>query len=328
MPPLPVEVAEVRARAVRDEFRAVGTIEADENIQVVSELNAVVRALPFTEGQHVAAGALLAQLDDREFRAEAERAEAERRQAASNHERSQKLAEQHLISPRELDDARAALDVAEANAALASARLDKTRIRAPFDGVVGTRLVSPGAYLKSGDAITNLARLAVLKVTFTAPERLMGTLNPGVPVSVSVPAFPGETFIGHVTVVDPILDPDTRTIRLLARIPNGAGRLRPGMSANVSVALAERPRALVVPDEAVFAEGDQSFVYVVNGDSTVTRAPIVLGSRDSMRVEVVRGLASGQRVVRAGYQKLFEGARVMPIAEGPPGPGGAGGDPR
>jgi len=142
------------------------------------------------------------------------------------------------------------------------------------------------------------------------------------------------TFTGHVTVVDPIIDPETRTVQLVGRVPNPGHRLKPGMSANVEVSLAERDNALMVPDEAVFAEGSQSYVYVVKADSTVARTAIQLGTRDSARVEVVRGLEAGQRVVSAGHQKLFEGAHVMPVpdsamgAEGPaadatPAPAGA-----
>ena len=313
MPPTPVEVAEVRSQTVRDEFHAVGSIESDESIQVVSELPGVVKALPFTEGQHVNAGALLAQLDDREYAADAKRTEAQRSLAAANFERAQKLFEQNAISASERDNARAALDVAEANASQAKVRLEKTRIRAPFEGRVGTRKVSVGAYLRVGDPITDLARLSTLKVTFAAPERLMGEMRPGRVVVVTTPAYPGQRFEGRLAVINPMVDPDTRTVRLVARIPNTGGRLRPGMSADVALTVSERGKALTIPDEAVFAEGGQNFVFVVKPDSTVAKAAIQIGTRDSSRVEVVRGLEPGQRVVSAGHQKLYEGAHVMPV---------------
>jgi membrane fusion protein (multidrug efflux system) len=328
---VPVEVAEVRTQTVRDAFRAVGTVEADENVRVVAEVAASVRALPFVEGQPVARGATLAQLDDREFRAESQRADAEHQLANANFERARKLFDQNAISQRELDDAHAALSVAEANASLARVKLEKSCIRAPFDGVVGQRLVSVGAYLNVGDAVVEMANLSMLKVTFAAPERMLSELKSGHEVSVSVPAFPAETFTGRVTVVNPIIDPDQRTVRLTARLPNPGRRLRPGMSANVTVSLAERAKALTVPDEAVFAEGDQLFVYVVKADSSVARAAIRIGTRDSSRVEVLSGLASGDRVVAAGHQKLYPGAKVMPVGmesaagAAPPGAATAGG---
>ena len=313
MPPTPVEVASVQSRTVRDQFHALGSIASDEQIEVVSELSAVVKELTFNEGQAVAQGAQLARLDDREIRADAERAEAQQEQAQSAYKRSEKLLEQSAISQQEMDDAKAALKVAQANAALASARLDKTRIRAPFAGLVGRRRVSPGAYLREGEVITDLARVDEMKVSFAAPERYAGMLHPGIAVDAITPAFPRDHFPGRLTVVDPVIDPETRTVQLVAKLPNPDRRLRPGMSANVSVTFAERPGALVVPDEAVFAEGTQSFVFLVKADSTVTKAAVTLGTRDSARVEILHGLNAGQQVVRAGHQKLYEGAHVMPV---------------
>jgi len=329
MPPVPVEVSEVKAEMVRDRFRALGSVEANEIVQIVSEINAVARQLPFTEGQAVHRGQLLAQLDDVEIGAEALRAEALRDQAKVNFERAQQLFEQKAASSQELDDASAALKVAEANARLAGARLSRTRITSPFEGVVGRRLVSPGAFLRVGDPITEVAALDVVKISFAAPERFLSQLRVGGRIEITTVAYPGQAFTGRVHVVDPILDPASRTVRLVATAPNPGRRLRPGMSADVSATLAERADALTVPDEAVFAQGDQSFVYVVKADSSVARQAILIGSRDSARVEVREGLQAGDRVVRAGYQKLFDGARVMPIPEGGmmsgPGAGGPNG---
>jgi membrane fusion protein (multidrug efflux system) len=256
---------------------------------------------------------MIAMLDDREARAEADRAQAQRQLAAAEYERAQKLAEKQLISTRELDDAKANMKVAEANDVLASVHLEKTHIRAPFEGVVGRRLTSVGAWLKPGDPVTDLARLSTLRVAFSAPERLLGELRPGRAVEVRTPAVPGRAFEGRVSVVDPIVDPVTRTVRMLAVVPNRGGALRPGLSADVSVTLASRDRALTIPDEAVFAEGNANFVFVVKADSSVTKAMVTLGTRDSSRVEIVHGLEPGQKVVRAGHQKLYEGAHVMPV---------------
>ena len=329
MPPMPVEVAEVRSETVRDRFRALGSIEADEIVKVVNEVNAVVRELPFAEGQAVRQGQLLARLDDSEIGAEARRAEALRDQARTQYERVKQLFEAKAAAPQELDDASSALKVAEANDALAKARFDKTRISSPLSGVVGRRLVSPGAFLRTGETITEVASVDLMKVSFSAPERYVGQLRRGATVEITTTAYPGQTFKGRISVVDPILDPATRTVQLVARVANPGRRLKPGMSADVSATLAERPGALTVPDEAVFAQGDQSFVFLVKPDSAVARQAITIGTRDSSRVEVTSGLHAGDRVVSAGYQKLFDGARVMPIPAGSPGPdpqaGGMGG---
>lgn len=314
MPPTPVEVAEANVGTVRDQFRALGSVEASEIVKVTNEVNAVVRSMPFAEGQSVSKGQLLAQLDDAEIGAEAKRAEALRDQARVNYARIKQLADQNAAAPQELDDASAALKVAEANFSVADARFEKTRIRSPLRGVVGRRLVSPGAFLRVGDPITEVASVDEMKLTFSAPERYVAHLNRGARVDITTTAYPGRVFRGRITVVDPILDPASRTVQLVALVDNPGRLLRSGMSADVSATLSERKDALTVPDEAVFGEGDQSFVYVVNPDSTVARTAILIGTRDSSRVEVTKGLQPGSLVVRAGYQKLYPGAKVMPMS--------------
>jgi membrane fusion protein (multidrug efflux system) len=315
MPPVQVEVASVEPQSVRDGFSALGSIDAVESIEVVSEMNAILMELPFIEGQPVRKGDLLALLDDREIGAEARRAAAYVRGADTNFRRAEKLFEERAISEQEMERAQTELDVAEANEAVALARLEKTRIRAPFSGVVGRRRVSAGAYLNTGEVITELGRLDLMRVAFSAPERYASRLSRGMPVEIRTTAYPGEMFAGKLIVVDPIIDPNSRNIHLVAEVPNPERKLKPGMSADVTTVLAERDQALVIPDEAVFAQGSQNFVYVVGPDSSVKRAPIQLGTRDSALVEVLGGLADGDVVVRAGHQKLFDGARVTPITE-------------
>jgi membrane fusion protein (multidrug efflux system) len=324
MPPMPVEVADVKSEPVSDRFRAVGTVDADETVKIVNEISAVVRELPFAEGQAVAQGDLIARLDDSELGADANRADALRDQARTNHERIRQLFEQKAASQQELDDASSALKVAEANAVVARTRFDKAHIRSPLTGVAGRRLVSPGAYLAVGTPITEVASIGIVKVGFSAPERYLPQLRRRAGIGITTTAYPGEVFEGDISVVDPILDPVSHTVQMVARVHNRDGRLRPGMSADVTAMLGERPLALTVPDEAIFSEGDQSFVYIVKPDSTVTRQAVVLGTRDSSRAEITQGLKAGDRVVRAGYQKLFEGAHVMPVPSMAGGPGATG----
>ncbi len=313
MPPMPVETALVTQGRVFDRFEAVGSVEAGEEITVVSEINALVKRLPFEEGRPVAEGTLLAQLDDDQLQAEAQRTAALVDQARSRYARVKSVVDQGAGAPQDLDDAAAAVKVAEANAEVARAQLAKARISAPFDGIVGAKRVSPGAYLRVGEAITDLAQLSEIKVVFSAPERYLSLLKRGASVAVSTTAYPGYELKGTIAVIDPVLDPSTRSAEVIARVRNPGGKFRPGMSANVSAVLSQRMNALTVPDEAIFAEGNQIFVYVVKPDSTVTRATLILGTRLPGAVEVVSGLQPGARVVRAGHQKLFEGAKVIPV---------------
>jgi membrane fusion protein (multidrug efflux system) len=325
MPPMPVETAVVSHGSVSDRFEAVGTIEGGEAITVVAEIDASVEALPFAEGQPVAQGALLAQLDDETAAAEVQRAEALRLQSQVTYDRVKALYDEKAAAPQDLDDASASLKVAEANLLLAKERLRKTRVTAPFAGLVGAKRVSPGAYLRAGDVITELASLGEIKVIFSTPERYLSTIRRGRQVEVSTTAYPNYALRGRIDVVSPVLDKTTRAAEVIARVANPGGKFRPGMSANVTVVLSERAQALTVPSEAVFSEGGQTFVYVVKADSTVERAALTLGTRQADAVEVLQGISNGARIVTAGHQKLFPGAKVLPAeaGAGSPGAGGA-----
>lgn len=325
MPPMPVEVVTIERQTLRDPFRALGSLEALQEAEVVAEVAGRVLEVPFAEGRAIQSGAALALLDDREARAELERAQARLVLAQSGHKRIEELFTRDLAAPRERDESRAALAVAEAEVALQQTRFDKTVVRAPFSGVAGRRYVSVGTRVAIGDAIARVARLDRLRVRFPAPERLAATMRVGASVTLEVSAYPGRTFSGRVVVVEPVVDAETRTFGVIAEVANPGGLLKPGMSADVNTALSERAGVLTVPDEAVLAEGDKNFVYAVQPDSTVQRADVTLGVRDASQVEVVSGLSAGAIVVRAGHQKLFPGARVMPVPAQPAAAAAAGG---
>lgn len=313
MPPMPAEVASVETRNVADKYDAVGTIEAIDAVTVVSEINAAVVSIPFNEGNHIKRGDLIAQLDDEQLAAEVHRAEALYTQSQANYKRVKSIVEQNAGTPQDLDDALASLKVAEANLKLAEARLAKTRITAPFDGMVGARKVSVGSFLRSGDAITELANLNEIRVSFSAPERFLAQLERGSEVIVSTPVYPGHEVKGKIIAIEPVIDSDTRSARIVAQVQNPELKFHPGMSADVSVILSERSEALTIPNEAIFANGGQSFVYAVNEDSTVKRVAVTTGLILSDVVEITGGLEKGMHVVKAGHQKLFEGAKIMPI---------------
>lgn len=313
LPPTPVEIADVKVQSVADKFEVVGTIEAIEGVTIVSEIDASVQSLPFEEGSFIKKSDLIAQLDDSQLSAEVNRTEALYDQSKTSYKRIKSIVEQNAGTPQDLDDALANLKVAEANYELAKARLSKTKITAPFDGIIGTRKVSVGAFLRTGQQITELANLNEIRVGFSAPERFLSQLKRNAAVMVSSTVFTGYEIEGRIIAIEPILDSETRNVNIVARVQNPGQKFRPGMSANVSVVLSERPHALTIPIEAVFANGNQTFVYMVKKDSSVTATPVTLGLQTPEIVEVVNGLEDGMRVVRTGHQKLFDGARVMPI---------------
>ena len=314
MPPALVETAVATVQPVEDRFETVGTLEAEEAATIVSEIGGIVVSVPFQEGGRIDRGGLIARLDDSEVRAELDRANAVKEQSQATFKRIKTVVEQGAGSPQDLDDAAAALKVAEANAAYAQARFDKTRITAPFSGMVGARRVSPGTYVQPGTPITELAQVQELRVKFTAPERYLSMLKRGSEVTVSTTAFPGYELKGKIEVIEPLVDEGTRSVGIMARVANPEGKFRPGMSANVAAVLDERAEALTVPSEAVVIDQNQPVVFIVKPDCTVARTVIELGSRMPDIVEVVNGLEAGARIVRAGHQKIFEGAKVIPVS--------------
>lgn len=313
MPPTMVEASPVAVQPVMDRYEAVGTIEAIEAVTIVSEMAGLVKALPFSEGGNIRKGELIAMMDDAQLAAEVAAAEALQSQSQAAYERIRNVVEQRAGSAQDLDDAAAALKVADANLQLARARFAKSRIVAPFSGMIGARRVSVGAYIQPGEAIASLANIDDIRVTFSAPERFLGQLTRGSEVHVTTTAWPGYEAIGRITVIEPVIEPSMRSARVLAQVHNPERKLRPGMSADIHAILGERPSALTIPNEAVFGSGDQTFVYVINPDSTVSRKLLRLGTRLADVVEVRDGLQSGMTVVCAGHQKLYEGGKVWPV---------------
>lgn len=314
MPPTPVETTRAELQPVSDVFETIGSIAGDEAITVVAEISGTITRIPYDEGKNISRGSLLAQIDDRELKAALDRATALRDQAQATYDRIARIVDQGAGSAQDLDDASAALRVAEANVAFSKAQYDKTRITAPFAGIAGARKVSLGTYVQPGTPIAELARIDLLRVNFSVPERYVSQLAVGSKVRITTTAFPEDEALAEVMVIEPGVDELTRSVGVVARLENVDSKFRPGMSALAAVTLQERPSALTIASEAVFLEQNQPFVYVVKSDSSVSKVALRLGSRSRESVEVVSGIDASHLVVKAGQQKIFDGAKVVPVS--------------
>lgn len=313
---VPVKVASVRRETLREQVSAVGTLLANESVIIRPELDGRVDEIHFSEGQSVAKGAKLVTMDYAETAAQVEAAEAEATLNRQRLERAQELQKKNFISEQALDEARENLNASRARLAERKARLDKLVIRAPFDGIVGVRQVSPGAYVNKGQDIARLEGIGTLKLDFRVPETYLRRIAEGQKVDVTVDAYPGERFEGTIYAIEPAVDEQTRTVLLRARIPNPGVRLKPGMFARVAVRLGERPDALTVPEQAIVPRGDGNYVFrVAGGKAQLTR--VDLGLRQPGIVEVTAGLAEGDAVVTDGQLKLRDGAPVSVIGAPP-----------
>lgn len=320
--PVMVEAEPVTVGIVRDEIRAVGTLQPDEAVVVAPEIAGRIARIAFAEGQSVAAGDTLVELDATVLRAELAKAESDLALARANNERAGQLARQGSASLRARDEAIAAFQAAQAEVALARARLDKATLAAPLSGIVGLRSVSVGAYVTPGQRIVQLVAIDPIKVDFRVPELALARLRTGQEIEVSVDALEGYPFVGEIYAIDPIVDPDGRAIRLRARIPNPDGILTPGLFARVRILVAQRDAAVLVPESAVFAEGSARLVYrVVDGKAVLT--PVEIGLRRPGEAEIRQGLAAGDVVITAGHQQLRDGSRVQTAGEAGARPAGS-----
>jgi membrane fusion protein (multidrug efflux system) len=309
-PALPVKAAPVRVGTVTNDVSAVGSLIANESVVIRPEVAGRISAIQFDEGQAVAKGAKLVLLDTSEVEAQLAGSASDVRLQQARAERAEELYKKNFISQQALDDAREAFRKATARKSEDEVRLAKMEIRAPFSGIVGLRLVSPGAYVKAGEDLARLDAIDVVKLDFRVPEVYLGLVKKDQVVHVKVDAFPGQPFQGKVYAVETTLDDKTRTAMLRARVPNPGAKLRPGMFARVALTLGTREKALLVPEQAIVPRGDKSYVFrVADGKALLT--PVELGSRNPGEVEVLKGLSPGDSVVTDGQLKLQDGMAVM-----------------
>ena len=317
-PPPVVEVFTVVPETVRDTIVLVGQLESESSVELRPEIDGMIESIDFTEGQSVKKGDVLFHLRDSEQRAHVREAKARAKLAEEIFRRISLLAEKEVSARVEFDKASAELEVARAEAELREVELAKTQVRAPFDGVVGARMVSPGERVRRSTKLVKVDAVDRLQLVFAVPEIGVPFVRAGMPVKISVKPFPEIRFDGEVFFVSPTLDPSTRRLTLKAWVPNPGRKLQPGLFANLEVQLAERENALVVPDAALMVDQAGSFVWRVGADGKATRAPIEVGLRKAARVEIASGLEAGDKIVSAGTQKVTEGAPVVIAGQAPP----------
>ena len=318
-----VEVAKVTPVTLVDEAQSVGSLRSRQGVMIRPEVAGRIKSIQFTEGQRVAKGQLLVQLDDQLQAAQVAQARAEMSIAEANHKRNQDLVAQNFISKRTVDQSAAALDVARAKLELAVATQQRLKIVAPFDGVTGLRQVSVGDYLKDGADIVNIEDLDAVLVDFRLPERFQSKIRPGQKAQLNVDALPGRPFTALVQAVDPLIDANGRSVGIRGCIDNRQRQLRPGMFARVNTVFGVREQALTVPEEAIVPQGGRAFVVrVVPGEKPDTlvaqRVAVKTGVRQPGKVEITEGLEAGDTVVTAGHQRLQKDGtpvRVIDLAK-------------
>lgn len=305
---LPVAGVVLKPEKVADRILATGTVLADEEVELRSETSGRVVRISFTEGSRVAKGDLLLKIDDAELQAQLLKLDSQRKLAEDKERRRRQLLERQNISPEDYDIALNELNAIRAEIQLIEARIAKTEIRAPFDGVIGLRFVSEGSYVSPSTRIASLQDTRAVKVDFAVPERFAPELRRGQEIRFRI-AGRDERFPGVIYAVEPKIDPSTRTALVRARAPNRGGSILPGGFAELELTLRTINDALMVPSEALVPGLEGQKVYVYRGGVAEERR-VETGLRTDRTVQVTAGLAPFDTVITSGILQLVSGLPV------------------
>lgn len=316
-PPETVTAAPARSESWETALTAVGSLAAVQGVTVAAELTGKVVEIAFEPGAKVQKGDLLIRQDTSVEEAQLPGAVAQANLAKSVLERDEKMLEEQIISQAEYDAAVAAHEQAVAQANNIRATIGKKTIRAPFGGRIGIRQVNLGQTLREGDPIVTLQSLDPIYVDFTLPQQEIAQLKTGLPVRVTSDALPGRTVHGRITAINPIVETETRNVRLQGTVSNKEENLRPGMFVNVAVGMPVRQKVLAIPATAVLYAPYGDSVFVVDdakggkGGKVLRQQIVRLGEKRGDFVAVTLGLKEGENVVTTGVFKLRNGQPVV-----------------
>ena len=313
-----VSQAVVAEREFSDQIRVLGVARGRRSVNITSSTSELITRVLFTDGQRVAAGTPLVQLQAREEDAGVGEARAQVDQARSMYNRYKTLSDRGFASQMMVEQYETELATAQASLAAAQARQGDRTIRAPFAGILGLSTVTAGTLVNPGGIIATLDDIDVVRVDFPIPERYLSTLRPGAAITANIDAFGDETFTGRIALIDTRVNEQTRSVTARAEIPNPGGRIRPGMAVRVAVQQGQRT-SIAAPEAAVQYEGEGAFVYrIARGEngSTAQRVEVEAGAVEGGFVEILSGLNAGDRIVGSGLNRIQPNAPVTVAGAG------------
>ncbi|HEX7790172.1 MAG TPA: efflux RND transporter periplasmic adaptor subunit [Afipia sp.] len=325
-PPTSVAVAEAKSEVLPNLLTGVGDLAAVHQVNVTTDVNGRVTEILFTPGAEVKAGDPLLQIFDAPDQSDLASFKAQTLAAQLALDRAKTLLAKTFGPQATVDSAQAAYDQGAAAVTKTEAIISQKRIKAPFSGVLGVRMVELGQYLSAGTQIVSLTDLSQLYLNFTATEKDRAVLNVGQTVRIAVDAYPGRTFEGKITTIEPQISADTRNVRIQATLANPDRILQPGMFASTTVELPPKPAVVTVPETAVdyTLYGDSVWLITETKDadgktSLKTDGTFVkTGPRVRGRVVIASGIKPGDRVVAVGQLKLQSGSAVSISSDPPP----------
>ncbi|MBN2212893.1 MAG: efflux RND transporter periplasmic adaptor subunit [Bacteroidales bacterium] len=294
---------------LREIIKASGSLLADEEVDLAFETSGKITAIYFTEGAHVKKGQLLAKLNDDELKAESGKLEIQKKLAMEKAERQKVLLDKEAVSQESYDQLKTDLQGIEAEIEILLARIAETEIHAPFDGIIGLRYVSEGAFVTSSTFIARLVKIRPLKIDFSIPERYAGMVKPGTNLTFRLEDAV-TTYHARVYAVEPGIDTKTRTIALRAVYDNRNEELQPGRFVSIELVIREKEDALQVPTECIIPElGGEKVFIVRNGRAWSSQ--VKTGLRTEGTIEILEGISPGDTVVVSGIMQLRNDMQVV-----------------
>ncbi|RZJ33498.1 MAG: efflux RND transporter periplasmic adaptor subunit [Flavobacterium sp.] len=285
-----------------------GSIEANEQVDIRSEVSGVVESINFSEGSRVSKGQVLFKVNDLELRAQLNKARTAQTLASENERRAKLLLQKEAISQEEYDIASADFKSAQSESQLVAAQLAKTTIRAPFSGTIGLRSISKGTYVTPTTVVANLVNTSQVKITFSIPEKYASQTRTGTTISFTV-AGSQEKFVAKIYAIEPGIEVETRTLRVRAIADNPQGKLLPGTFANVTLPLEKINDALLVPTQALIPIQNGKKVFI-SKDGKAKEVIVETGARTNTDVLITSGLHAGDTLLTTGVMSLKDGAPV------------------
>jgi len=305
---LSVDAFVIKPSQLDNKLNVTGSVLPNESLELKSEVSGKIISISFREGKQVKKGDLLIQTNDDEIVAQLEKQKYNRKLNEDNEFRQRKLLEKDAISQEEYDNALNRLNTTGADIQLLETQLAKTRIRAPFDGVIGLRFVSEGAYISPNTVIATLYNISPAKIDFAIPGRYSTQVSPGKKIRFTIESDL-KIYEGEVYAIEPRIDPDTRTLKIRALADNKRGNLLPGQFVKVELILQSTNNAILIPTESVIPEQNGKKVFVLeNGKATEVR--IETGIRTENSLEVLSGLKLGDTLLTTGILQLRPGIGI------------------
>lgn len=316
----PVTVQVAQSLPIQTKIEALGTLKANEAIQLSSNVTKKVTRINFDDGQRVSLGDVLVELASDEEKALLDEARFNKDEAQKQLSRVKSMLASNAASESLLDQRVREYESARARYLAIEARLQELTLKAPFNGVVGLRNISVGALVTPGTVITTLIDDSRMKLDFSIPSIHLNSLRTGLPITANSRALDGQDFRGSITSIDNQIDPITRSIKVRAILPNANRTLKSGMLMTLDL-YANQRQSLVISETALIPLGSNNFVFIVSeseGKTLVDKKAVTIGERMHGTVEIINGLKANDRVITHGLQKVRAGQEVTIAATEPP----------